>query len=559
MHTDGQQAPALTLSGVSKRYGPVVACDAVDLTVRPGEIHGLLGENGAGKSTLMKILLGLVHADAGTVLRDGRPVEIETPQIAADLGLGMVHQHFSLIEPLTVWENVILGDTGRVDRAVACAQVEQVAKRYGLPIDPLARVDRLSAGERQRVELIKCLRRDPSVLILDEPTSVLTQAESAELFTVLRRVVQAENRAVILISHKLAEIIAATDRVTVLRRGAVVFHGTTADTTPQLLARQMVGREVSLRAESAALGLLPVERPSSDAAAATTDGGTADGSTPSGGTASGEPPLDTGTSTGAGTPAGPDVAEPATPPALRLREVTVLLGDLRILNTLSLDVAAGEIVGLYGVEGNGQATLGDLLSGLLVPDSGSVELAGRPVDLARPGALHDAGLGIVPEDRHRSGVVLDMTIAENLAMKSLAGVSGTGGVLNRRRMNQVARQRMAEFNIIAPSPDTPVRSLSGGNQQRVVLARELSAGPKVLVAAQPTHGLDVGAIEDMYVRLRAAAAEGVAVLLISTELEEVMALANRIAVISSGRIVGVLTTEQATAERLGMLVGGVSH
>jgi general nucleoside transport system ATP-binding protein len=549
VHTDGQQAPALTLSGVSKRYGPVVACDAVDLTVRPGEIHGLLGENGAGKSTLMKILLGLVHADAGTVLRDGRPVEIETPQVAADLGLGMVHQHFSLIEPLTVWENVILGDTGRVDRAAACAQVEQVAKRYGLPIDPLARVDRLSAGERQRVELIKCLRRDPSVLILDEPTSVLTQAESAELFTVLRRVVQAENRAVILISHKLAEIIAATDRVTVLRRGAVVFHGTTADTTPQLLARQMVGREVSLRAESAALGLLPVERPVGDADVATPAGETA---TPVGESAVGETPV-------VAAPAGLSTAGPATPPALRLRDVTVLLGDLRILNTLSLDVAAGEIVGLYGVEGNGQATLGDLLSGLLVPDSGTVELAGQPVDLARPGALHHAGLGIVPEDRHRSGVVLDMTIAENLAMKSLAGVSGAGGVLNRRRMNQIARQRMAEFNIIAPSPDTPVRSLSGGNQQRVVLARELSAGPKVLVAAQPTHGLDVGAIEDMYVRLRAAAAEGVAVLLISTELEEVMALANRIAVISSGRIVGVLTTEQATAERLGMLVGGVSH
>ncbi|MDG4764671.1 ABC transporter ATP-binding protein [Solwaraspora sp. WMMD406] len=546
MHTDGQKAPALTLRGVSKRYGPVVACDAVDLTVRPGEIHGLLGENGAGKSTLMKILLGLVHRDGGTIERDGRPVEIDTPQAAADLGLGMVHQHFSLIEPLSVWENVILGDTGRVDKAAACAQVETVAQRYGLPIDPLTRVDRLSAGERQRVELIKCLRRDPSVLILDEPTSVLTQAESAELFTVLRRVVQAENRAVILISHKLAEIVAATDRVTVLRRGAVVFHGATADTTPQSLARQMVGREVSLRAESAALGLLPVER-TSDESATPAEPATSDAAADRPATVPPDQPAADGS------------ASPATPPALRLRDVTVLLGDLPILDTLNLDVAAGEIVGLYGVEGNGQATLGDLLSGLVVPDSGGVELAGAPVDLAAPGALHLAGLGIVPEDRHRSGVVLDMTIAENLAMKSLAAVSGSGGLLNRRRMHQIARQRMAEFNIVAPSPDTPVRSLSGGNQQRVVLARELSAGPKVLVAAQPTHGLDVGAIEDMYVRLRAAAAEGVAVLLISTELEEVMALADRIAVISSGRIVGVLTTEQATAERLGMLVGGVSH
>ncbi|WP_431913085.1 ABC transporter ATP-binding protein [Micromonospora carbonacea] len=529
MNVDDQLTPALTLRGVSKRYGPVVACDAVDLAVRPGEIHGLLGENGAGKSTLMKILLGLVHRDAGTILRGTEPIEIDSPQVAADLGLGMVHQHFSLIEPLTVWENVILGDTGRVDRAAACAQVEQVAKRYGLPIDPLARVDRLSAGERQRVELIKCLRRDPSVLILDEPTSVLTQAESAELFTVLRRVVQAENRAVILISHKLAEIMAATDRVTVLRRGAVAFHGTTADTTAQELARQMVGRDVSLRAEGAALGLLPVEPQ---------------------GPAGAPPPA---------APAGADpAAGPGTPAALRLRGVTLRVGGLPVLDDLHLDVAPGEIVGLYGVEGNGQATLGELLSGLLVPDDGAVEVGGRPVDLARPGALHDAGLGIVPEDRHHSGVVLDMSVAENLVMKSLAGVC-TRGVLSRRRMHRIARRQMAEFNIVAPSPDTPLRSLSGGNQQRVVLARELSAGPKALVAAQPTHGLDVGAIEDMYVRLRQAAAEGVAVLLISTELEEVMALADRIAVISSGRIVGVLPTAEATAERLGMLVGGVAH
>ncbi|MFY1682010.1 ABC transporter ATP-binding protein [Micromonospora sp. WMMD730] len=525
MDVDDQLTPALTLRGVSKRYGPVVACDAVDLAVRPGEIHGLLGENGAGKSTLMKILLGLVHRDAGTITRGTEPVEIDSPQVAADLGLGMVHQHFSLIEPLTVWENVILGDTGRIDRAAACAQVEEVSRRYGLPIDPHARIDRLSAGERQRVELIKCLRRDPSILILDEPTSVLTQAESAELFTVLRRVVQAERRAVILISHKLAEIMAATDRVTVLRRGAVAFHGATKDTTAQQLARQMVGREVSLQSESAALGLLPVERPE-----------------PVEGVA----------------PAAGNATTSEQPAALRLREVTLLVGGLPVLDKLTLDVAPGEIVGLYGVEGNGQATVGELLSGLLVPDSGTVELDGRPVDLVRPGALHTAGLGIVPEDRHHSGVVLDMSVAENLVMKSLAGVTSRG-VLSRRRMHRIAQRQMTEFNIVAPSPDTPLRSLSGGNQQRVVLARELSAGPKALVAAQPTHGLDVGAIEDMYVRLRQAAAEGVAVLLISTELEEVMALANRIAVISSGRIVGVLPTAEATAERLGMLVGGVSH
>ncbi|WP_433413535.1 ABC transporter ATP-binding protein [Microtetraspora malaysiensis] len=522
--------PALRLRGISKRYGPVVASDNVDLDVNHGEIHGLLGENGAGKSTLMKILLGLVQRDSGTIMRGDTPVDVHDPQDAVALGIGMVHQHFSLIDALTVWENVILGDTGRIDRAAACRQVEEVARRYGLPIDPTARVERLSAGERQRVELIKCLRRDPSVLILDEPTSVLTQAESAELFTVLRHVVRAENRAVILISHKLAEITAATDQVTVLRKGKVVFHSATAETTPPELARQMVGRNVSLRAEGAALGMLPVDGPAP----------------------SGEPPAET--------PAASSDAAPATTgtaPALRLRDLTVVIDGVTVLSDLSLDVAPGEIVGLYGVEGNGQSTLGDLLSGLVLPSSGAVELAGRPVELERPGALHRAGLGIIPEDRHSSGVVLDMSVAENLVMKSIGDVSGRGFV-SRRKMHAVARRLAAEFNIVAPSLDAPVRSLSGGNQQRVVLARELSAGPGVLVAAQPTHGLDVGAIEDMYQRLRDAASGGVAVLLISTELEEVMALASRIAVICSGRITGVLPAAEATAERLGMLVGGVA-
>ncbi|MER5627502.1 ABC transporter ATP-binding protein [Streptosporangium sp. NPDC002544] len=512
-------APALRLRGISKSYGPVVACDAVDLAVHQGEIHGLLGENGAGKSTLMKILLGLVQRDAGTILHHDGPVDIGSPQEAVALGIGMVHQHFSLINPLTVWENVILGDTGKIDKAAACDQVRDVSQRYGLPIDPLARVERLSAGERQRVELIKCLRRDPSVLILDEPTSVLTQAESAELFGVLRHVVRSENRAVILISHKLAEIAAATDRVTVLRKGRVVFQSATAETGPQELARQMVGREVSLGSEAAALGLLPVDTPR------------------------------TGES-GAGK------AESSVA-ALRLRGLTVTVDGVRVLSDLDLDVAPGEIVGLYGVEGNGQSNLGDVLSGLVVPDAGSVEISGRQVDLNRPGALHAAGLGIVPEDRHASGVVLDMSVAENLVMKSLNAVSGRAFV-SRRKTHEVARRLAAEFNIVTPSMDTPVRSLSGGNQQRVVLARELSAGPLVLVAAQPTHGLDVGAIEDMYRRLRDVASGGVAVLLISTELEEVMALSSRIAVISSGKITGVLSTGEATAERLGMLVGGVA-
>jgi ABC-type uncharacterized transport system ATPase subunit len=522
---DSPAAPApaaLSVIGVSKRYGSVVACEDVDLTVRSGEIHGLLGENGAGKSTLMKILLGLVQRDAGRIALRGVDTEIVDPQQAAALGLGMVHQHFSLVEPLTVWENVILGDVGRIDRKAACAKVEAVAARYGLPIDPTARVHTLSPGHRQRVELIKCLGRGPSVLILDEPTSVLTQAESAELFGVLREVVRSEDRAVILISHKLSEITAATDRVTVLRRGRVQYQGETSSTTPQELARQMVGRDVSLRAEGAALGVLP-EGP--------------DGPAPT-------------------QVAVPDRAVDVVP-VLRLRELQFDGGDGVALGPLDLEVAPGEIVGLYGVEGNGQSVLGDILSSLLVPTSGMIEIEGRPIDPRRPGSLTEAGLGIIPEDRYRSGVVLDLSVAENLMMKSLGEVSRRG-LISHARMNRRARQLIEEFAINCPSPDTPMRRLSGGNQQRVVLARELSAGPNVLIAAQPTHGLDVGAIEDMYRRLRGVAANGVGVLLISTELEEVMALASRIAVISRGRITGLMRTDEATTERLGLLVGGMA-
>ncbi|MER5650915.1 ABC transporter ATP-binding protein [Streptosporangium sp. NPDC002524] len=592
--------PALRLRGVSKSYGPVVACDAVDLTVYEGEIHGLLGENGAGKSTLMRILTGLVQRDAGTVLRRDEPVEIGGPREAAALGIGMVHQHFSLVEPLTVWENVILGDTGRIDRAAARDQVREISLRYGLPVDPLARVARLSAGERQRVELVKCLRRDPAVLILDEPTSVLTRAESAELFGVLRRLVRTENRAVILISHKLDEITAATDRVTVLRGGRVVFRSATAETDPRELARRMVGREVSPDTGTAALGLPPTGLPGTRETA-TGASGTATGKTTANEKAAGEsgtgetgiPETGAGETgvpeTGAGetgipetgaaevdagragtpassaspvspvspvSPASPIPPVPVTP-ALRLRGLTLTADGVPLLSDLSLDVAPGEIVGLYGVEGNGQSALGDLLSGLVAPDAGVVEVSGRPVDPYRPGALHAAGLGIVPEDRHGSGLVLDMSVAENLVMKSLDAVSGRV-FLDRGRARAVARRLVAEFGIVTPSTDTPVRDLSGGNRQRVVLARELSARPAVLVAARPSYGLDVGATEDMYRRLRDVAAGGVAVLLISTELEEVMTLASRIAVISSGRITGVLPAGEATAERLGMLVGGMS-
>ncbi|MEV8637453.1 ABC transporter ATP-binding protein [Streptosporangium sp. NPDC051023] len=508
-------APAVELRGVSKRFGSVVACDDVRLSVRRGEIHGLLGQNGAGKSTLMKILTGLVVPDSGQIIMDGRQVDIGDPLAAAGLGISMVHQHFSLIGRMRVWENVTLGERGRVDRDQARRAVREVAERYGLVVDPDAFVEDLSTGERQRVELVKCLRRDPDLLILDEPTSVLTLAESRELFSVLRRVTRDEHKTVILISHKLDEILHATDRVTIMRSGAVVARRETAETDVRELAREMVGRELSKWTAASAVGTM-------DALV--------------------EP-------TAAARPLQGEVR-------LRIRDAHATARDGRpLLRGLSLEVRAGEILGIAGVEGNGQTALGDLLSSLLELDAGSVEVCGSAVPAGRPGAMHGAGIGVVPEDRHVSGCVLDMSVAENLVMADIGMVSRRAFV-SPRRLRERATRLIEQFSIAAPSPDTPMRLLSGGNQQKVVLARELAADPKVLVVAQPTRGLDVGAIEYMTERVYRAAQAGIAVLLMSTELEEILTLAHRVAVIHRGAIVGEMARAEVDLERLGMMMGG---
>lgn len=518
--------PLVALEGVTKRYGAVVACRDVDLALRAGEIHGVLGENGAGKSTLMKMLIGLVQPDSGRIRIDGEPARIHDPQVASVLGVGMVHQHLSLVEPLTVWENVLLGERVRLDRTRARRLVAEIGAHYGLDVDPDARIADLSAGLRQRVELIKCLRRDPRIVILDEPTSVLTPAESEQLFVTLRDVVAREGRAVALVSHKLAEILHATDVVTIMRQGRVVDHHPTATTDAGSLARAMVGRAVSLRGEAAALG-------------ATDELGS-------------EPSAD------ADAPTEPSPSKPSTTtPVLKLSHVTLRRHGVARLDDLSLEVHAGEIVGVAGVEGNGQRELGDLLSSLLTPDAGTVEIDGRPVRCGRAGAMARAGIAVIPEDRHDSGCVLDMSVAENLVLDRTGSVARSG-VIDRARLRQRALDLMAEFEITAAGPDAPLRSLSGGNQQRVVLARELSHRPRVLVAAQPTRGLDVGAIEYMSDRLRRAASEGIAVLLVSTELEEILHLSDRIVVMSRGAVIGNLTRAEATTERLGLLLGGVA-
>ncbi len=513
--------PAVELTGITKRFGAVVACDRVDLALHRGQVHGILGENGAGKSTLMKVLIGLVVPDAGTIAIDGERCQIRDPLDAADRGIGMVHQHFSLVDELSVWENVALGEGGSLDPAAVRRRVGEISEHYGLHIEPDARVGDLPAGLRQRVEIVKCLRRDPSIVVFDEPTSVLTPEESHQLFRSLREVVAAEGRAVALVSHKLEEVLAATDQVTIMRTGAVVETLPTDDADAHGMARAMVGRDVSLRSERVALGL--VDETADDAESA---------------------------------PDPDPIAESAGPPALRVAGAHVRGRDGRtLLDDLSFDVRAGEIVGVAGVEGNGQRTLGDVLSSLVTLDRGSVEVAGTAVASGRPGAMAAAGVAVVPEDRHDSGIVLDMSVAENLVLVD-PHVVARAGVIDGARLRGGARRLIDEFEIQCWGPDAPMWSLSGGNQQRVVLARELSHDPKVLVAAQPTRGLDVGAIEYMTSRLRRVAEAGVAVLLISSELDEILDLASRILVLHRGRIVGEMARDEANREQLGLLLGG---
>jgi general nucleoside transport system ATP-binding protein len=514
--------PAVELIGITKHFGRVIACDHVDLTLWRGRVHGILGENGAGKSTLMKVLIGLVLPDAGQVRLDGEVVRIADPVEAAEHGIAMVHQHLSLVEPLTVWENVALGDIGRLDPRQVRARVAEISEQYGLEIDPDARIADLATGMRQRVEIIKCLRRDPQVLVFDEPTSVLTPAESQFLFEALRRVVEVEGKAVALVSHKLPEVLAATDEITIMRDGRVVDTRPTVLCDAATLARAMVGRTVSLRGEHSAFGVVEAD---------------------------GEPIA---------APAHEVASAPRQTPALRILGASVRGRDgHKLLNSLSLEVQPGEIVGLAGVEGNGQRVLGDVLSSLVALDGGTVAVGGIEVATGRAGAMARAGVGVIPEDRHDSGCVLDFTVAENLLIADPESVARKG-LMDRQRMRERATSLIDRFAISCAGPDAPMWSLSGGNQQRLVLARELSHQPVVLVAAQPTRGLDVGAIEYMSQQLRDVAAAGVGVLLISTELEEILDLSDRIIVISDGKIVGEMSRGAVDIDRLGLMMGGAT-
>ncbi len=500
-------APLLELRGITKRFPGVVANDHVDLDLTKGEVHALLGENGAGKSTLMNILYGLYHADEGEILIGGKPVRMGSTRDAIEAGIGMVHQHFMLIPVMTVAENIVLAvepHTGPfLDLTTAEERVRDISRRYGLMVDPTARVERISVGQQQRVEILKALYRGAEILILDEPTAVLTPQEARELFAIIRSLTE-EGKSVIFITHKLNEVLEIADRITVLRQGRQVDTVPREGATQEGLARMMVGREVVLRVE--------------------------------------KPP-----------------AQPGEP--LLVAENLVVLDDrgLEACRGVSFEVRAGEIVGLAGVDGNGQTELIDALTGLLHPASGKIVVAGQDVTGATAREVLDNGVGHIPEDRQRRGLVLDFTLAENLALHDFRNPPDSRfGWLYPRRLVERARRLLAEFDVRGGGPETVAASLSGGNQQKVVVAREVSRDPRILVAAQPTRGLDVGAIEFVHRRLVAERDEGRAILLVSFELEEILSLADRILVIFEGRIVGEYPPT-VSEEELGFAMTGGRH
>jgi general nucleoside transport system ATP-binding protein len=499
------ERPVLELRDITKRFPGVIANDHVDFDLRRREVHALLGENGAGKSTLMNVLYGLYSPDEGEIVVKGEPVRMRSPKDAIDHGIGMVHQHFMLIPVMTVAENIVLATEPRragvlLDYSAARRRVEELARTFNFRIDPDAPVEKLTVGQQQRVEILKALHRGADILILDEPTAVLTPQEALELFEILRTLVR-EGMSIVFISHKLGEVLEIADRITVLRRGKAVETVPREGATEEALARLMVGREVLLRVEKAA-------------------------------------------------------AQPAEP-ALRVEDLHVL-DDRRLeaVHGVSLEVRRGEIVGIAGVDGNGQSELIDALSGLRHPTSGKVWLGDRDVTGASAGQILDLGLGHIPEDRQRRGLVLDFTLAENVALHDFdKRPNSRFGWLFPKRMVRRAQGLLRQFDVRGGGAQTRAAALSGGNQQKVVLAREMGRDPKLLIAAQPTRGLDVGAIEFVHRRLVDARDGGEAVLLVSLELDEILSLSDRILVLYEGRIVAEHGPD-VTEEELGIEMTG---
>ena len=500
--------PILELKGIVKRFPGVLANDHIDLTLYPGEIHALLGENGAGKSTLMNILYGLIPPDEGTIIVKGEPVTLRSPADAIARGIGMVHQHFMLIPVMTVAENVMLGQEstrGRffLDTRRVAERIREISTKYGLEVDPEALVQHLPVGVQQRVEIIKVLYRDAEILILDEPTAVLTPQEVEELFEILRSLVKS-GHSLLFITHKLKEALTLADRITVLRQGRVVGSRRPAETSEEELASMMVGRNVLLSVEKA-----PAKP--------------------------GEPVLSVDDLW---------VEADKGPPAVR---------------GVSFEVRAGEILGIAGVQGNGQTELMEALFGLRRPLAGHIHIAGRDVTGASPRELAEMGVGYIPEDRQRDGLILSFPVEENLILnRYYQPPYSQRGVLQRDEIRRNGERLAEAFDIRTSSVTVPVQTLSGGNQQKVIAARELSRPIKLLLASQPTRGLDVGSIEYIHKRIVEARDQGAAVVVVSTELDEILSLSDRIAVLYRGRIVGLMNAGEADRTQLGLLMTGGS-
>jgi ABC-type uncharacterized transport system ATPase subunit len=497
----------LELKGITKRFPGVVANESVDLVVEEGQIHALLGENGAGKTTLMNILYGLYRADEGEVLLDGQPTHFNSPADAIAAGLGMVHQHFMLVPVFTVTENIMLGNEstdrfGLLDRASARKRVEEISRRFGLDVPPDAVVEELPVGVQQRVEIVKALYRQAEVLILDEPTAVLTPQETDELFGVLRSLREESHASIIFITHKLKEVLAVADQITVMSRGRVVGTTTPAETSEERLAAMMVGRAVQLTVDK--------------------------------------------------TPAKPGG------PVLEIGDLVALNDRGQVaVDGVSLQVRAGEVVCLAGVQGNGQTELVEAITGLKPITSGTVSILGKDVTRLSPKGVLDAGAGHVPEDRLRDGLVVDFSIADNLVLNTYDRPPFAHWIVrDEDTIKETAEQRVKAYDVRTASVEQPVATLSGGNQQKVIVAREFSRPIMLLIASQPTRGLDVGSIEYIHERLIEKRDEGTAVLIVSVELDEVFALADRIAVMYRGRIVDILPAETAVREQVGLLMAG---
>lgn len=492
---------------ITKKFGDFVANDHINLNVRKGEIHALLGENGAGKSTLMNMLAGLLEPTSGEIVINDKPVLIDSPSKSAKLGIGMVHQHFMLVEAFTVAENIILGNevvkNGCLDLKQASKEIKELSEKYGLSINPSAKVADISVGAQQRVEILKTLYRGADILIFDEPTAVLTPAEIQELMSIMRNLVK-EGKSIILITHKLDEIRAVADRVTVIRRGKSIQTVNVAGATSQDLAEMMVGRSVSFT-----------------------------------------------------------TAKKASEP----KDLVLSIKNLEVdenrgvpaVKGLSLDVRAGEIVGIAGIDGNGQSELIQAITGLRKAKSGSIMVKNQEVTHLTSRKITELSVGHVPEDRHRDGLVLDLSLAENTALQTYYKEPlSKNGILNYTKINEYARNLMSEFDVRGANELVPARGFSGGNQQKAIIAREVDRDPDLLIVSQPTRGLDVGAIEYIHKRLIEERDKGKAVLVVSFELDEILNLSDRIAVIHDGKIQGIVLPEETNKQELGILMAGGS-